>query len=74
MLTEHTDVTETRPEKLRSKGFNPQSSAKENGIQEDFYPCSSILRETDEATGIQFLNCEIDYTRCTNTRCIRKLV
>lgn len=36
--------------------------------------CLVELRTEDAATGIQFRECLIDYTRCPNQSCIKKLV
>lgn len=37
-------------------------------------PCSTEIREMDQATKIRFLDCSIDYTQCPYERCIKKLV
>ncbi len=36
--------------------------------------CSMEFRMEDPLTGIQFRDCRGDYTRCTNAKCIKKLV
>ncbi|MEQ9365085.1 MAG: hypothetical protein RIF32_12615 [Leptospirales bacterium] len=36
--------------------------------------CLVELRADDAATGIQFRECLIDYTRCPNQSCIKKLL
>ena len=36
--------------------------------------CLVELRAEDAATGIQFRECLIDYTRCPNAQCIKKLL
>lgn len=36
--------------------------------------CLIEVRPEDGPTGIQFRDCLIDYTRCPNNRCIKKLV
>ena len=36
--------------------------------------CLAELRADDAATGIQFRECLIDYTRCPNKNCIKKLM
>jgi len=36
--------------------------------------CLIELRSVDPFTGIQFRDCLIDYTRCPNHRCIKKLL
>lgn len=36
--------------------------------------CLVELRADDAATGIQFRECLIDYTRCPNKQCIKKLM
>ncbi|MCR9143288.1 MAG: hypothetical protein NXI24_13620 [bacterium] len=36
--------------------------------------CLVELRASDPATGIQFRECLIDYTRCPNQSCIKKLL
>jgi hypothetical protein len=36
--------------------------------------CLIELRGEDALTGVQFRDCIIDYTRCPNARCVKKLV
>lgn len=36
--------------------------------------CLIELKSEDFLTGIQFRDCLIDYTRCPNSSCIKKLV
>ncbi len=35
--------------------------------------CLVELRNDDKATGIQFRDCQVDYTHCPNNLCIKKL-
>jgi hypothetical protein len=41
----------------------------------DFSPLSCYIeyKKEDPSTGVQFRDCVIDYTRCPNQRCIKKL-
>ena len=43
------------------------------GLPFEGLPCILQLREDEVETGIQFRDCTIDYTRCPNHNCIRKL-
>ena len=43
------------------------------GLPFEGLPCILQLREDEVETGIQFRDCAIDYTRCPNHNCIRKL-
>ena len=36
--------------------------------------CLVELRADDSLTGVQYRDCQIDYTACPNQRCIKKLV
>ena len=36
--------------------------------------CLIEIRPEDVATGVQFRDCLIDYTRCPNRNCVKKLV
>lgn len=38
------------------------------------FPCSSTLKKPDKKTGVLFRTCMIDYTSCTQSRCIKKLL
>lgn len=42
----------------------------------DFSPYSCFIeyKPADPVTGIQFRDCVIDYTRCSNQKCIKKLI
>ncbi|MCG6145202.1 hypothetical protein [Leptospira bandrabouensis] len=42
----------------------------------DFQPYSCFIeyKSKDENTGIEYRDCIVDYTRCSNSRCIKKLV
>ena len=42
-------------------------------ISYDTRDCLVRLRPTDELTGVEFNDCIIDYTRCTNSHCIKQL-
>lgn len=44
--------------------------------QYDFEPYSCYIeyKPKDKLSGIQFRDCVVDYTRCPNKRCIKKLV
>lgn len=36
--------------------------------------CLIELRRMDRASGVEFRDCLIDYTRCPNNQCIKKLL
>ncbi|TGK09979.1 hypothetical protein EHO60_11505 [Leptospira fletcheri] len=38
------------------------------------YACFIEYKSKDERTGIEYRDCVIDYTRCPNNRCIKKLM
>ena len=38
------------------------------------YSCFIEYREKDRKTNIEYKDCVIDYTRCSNQKCIKKLV
>ncbi|PJZ70322.1 hypothetical protein CH373_12060 [Leptospira perolatii] len=42
----------------------------------DFSPYSCFIeyKSKDPKTGIEYRDCVIDYTRCPNTRCVKKLM
>ncbi|GBF49579.1 hypothetical protein LPTSP4_10940 [Leptospira ryugenii] len=42
----------------------------------DFQPYSCFIeyKSKDEKTGIEYRDCTVDYTRCPNRNCIKKLV
>lgn len=46
---------------LRSFNFQP-------------YSCFIEYKSKDEKTGVEFRDCVVDYTRCQNQNCIKKLV
>lgn len=43
--------------------------------QFDFEPYSCYIeyKQADPTSGVQFKDCVVDYTRCPNRRCIKKL-
>ncbi len=42
----------------------------------DFSPfaCYIEYKEADSGSGLQYRDCTIDYTRCLNSKCIKKLI
>ncbi|AIT10750.1 MULTISPECIES: hypothetical protein [Leptospira] len=42
----------------------------------DFSPYSCFIeyKPADSITGVQYRDCVIDYTRCSNQKCIKKLI
>ena len=38
------------------------------------YHCFIEYKKKDEATGIEYRDCTVDYSRCSNKNCIKKLV
>lgn len=59
--------------------FRPYSeiAAKREEDARDFagdLACLIELRGEDALSGVQFRDCIIDYTRCPNARCVKKLV
>ncbi|KAA1263641.1 hypothetical protein C5473_21680 [Leptospira interrogans serovar Weerasinghe] len=58
---------------------NSQNESKIGGPRErkkfDFSPYSCFIeyKPADPITGIQYRDCVIDYTRCSNQKCIKKL-
>lgn len=37
------------------------------------YSCYIEYKSTDKLSGVQFRDCVVDYTRCPNKKCIKKL-
>lgn len=58
---------ESLSEKIRNRALGQQ--------QFDFSPYSCYIeyKPTDKDTRIEFRDCVIDYSRCKNSRCIKKL-
>lgn len=45
----------------------------QNQYQFEPYSCYIEYREKDPASGLEYRDCTIDYTKCTNYKCIKKL-
>jgi hypothetical protein len=71
MVESKISILETRHESL-----NERIRSRALGqYQFDFEPYSCYIeyKPQDEMTGIEYRDCVVDYTRCSNKRCIKKL-
>ena len=60
------------PENIETVGTDRRRAS--GGVAEAELDCLIEVRPEDSATGIQFRDCLIDYTRCPNHNCVKKLV
>lgn len=59
-----------QPLKKSTQGLGPAFAMEDRSPLE----CLVELRADDSRTGVQYRDCQIDYTACPNHRCIKKLV